>query len=294
MTAQRNERPDPGAAAPELVATACYYCNETATRPFATENGFNLVECRGCGLLYVSPRPREEDIAESVRQGLHPGNLESTGRFYPPHLWHYRRVLRDLYGHELTGRKRTWLDVGCGHGEFLLALKRIAGASMTAVGSEPNEHKQASARARGLDVRFIPLETHDREYDCISLLNVYSHVPDPGAFLALLRRRLRPGGELLLQTGDVEGLTAETFFRPMYLPDHLSFATERIVTGLLQRTGFRIVTIRKYPAFPLAPTLLRIGLHTALGRLSKARVLVRNLAVSRRLKTDMWIRAARD
>lgn len=275
-----------------LARVACYYCGGSSTEPFATENGFALVRCSGCGLLYVSPRPREEDIAEAVRQGLHPGNLETNSRFYPPHLWHYRRVLPDLYGRGLTERARTWLDVGCGHGEFLLALKSIAGASVTAVGSEPNEHKRGSARSRGLDVSFIPLESHDRRYDCISLLNVYSHIPDPGAFLDLARRRLAPGGELVLQTGDVAGLTPETMFRPMYLPDHLSFATEDIVTGLLQRKGFRIVQVRKYPAFPATATWLRIAMHSALGRIAKARGLARNYSVSRRLRTDMWIRAA--
>ena len=81
-----------------LVKTSCYYCGGSSSRPFAAENGFALVQCSGCGLLYVFPRPQEQDIAEAVRQGLHPGNLETTARFYPPHLWEYRRVLRDLYG----------------------------------------------------------------------------------------------------------------------------------------------------------------------------------------------------
>lgn len=276
-----------------LSDTSCYYCGGSSSRPFASENGFDLVECSGCGLLYVSPRPRENDIAEAVRQGLHPGNLETNSRFYPPHLWEYRRVLRDLYGAELTQKNRTWLDVGCGHGEFLLTLTRMAGSHVTAAGSEPNEHKRASARARGLDVSFIPLEHHDRQYDCISLLNVYSHVPDPGAFLDLLRQRLAPGGELVLQTGDVTGLTPETLFRPLYLPDHLSFATEDIVTGLLRRKGFRIVQVRKYPAFPACATWMRIAMHLSLGRISRVKALVRNYSVSRRLRTDMWIRAAR-
>jgi SAM-dependent methyltransferase len=277
-----------------LDRTSCYYCGGSASSPYATENGFALVKCAGCGLLYVSPRPREEDIAEAVRQGLHPGNLQTNARFFPPHLWEYRRVLRDLYGAELTARRREWLDVGCGHGEFLLTLKRLAGDHVAAVGSEPNEHKRASARSRGLDVSFIPLETHDRQYDCVSLLNVYSHLSDPGAFLDLLGRRLKPGGELLLQTGDPTGLTPETMFRPMYLPDHLSFASEEIVTGLLRRKGYRIVQVRRYPAFPASATFPRMAMHLALGRLSRVRVLARNYAVSRKLKTDMWIRAARD
>lgn len=287
MSRTQPEAPD------AVIRASCYYCGGARSQPFAAENGFTLVKCAGCGLLYVSPRPREEDIAEAVRQGLHPGNLETNARFYPPRLWEFRHILRDLYGPELSARRRTWLDVGCGHGEFLLALQGVAGPQVTATGSEPNDHKRRSAQSRGLDVSFIPLEADTRRYDCVSLLNVYSHLPDPVRFMELLRERLVPGGELVLETGDVSGLTPETMFRPMYLPDHLSFATEPIVTGLLERTGFRVVKVRRYPAFPLAGTALRIGLHLATGRWSKAGVLARNYSVSRRLRTDMWVRAAR-
>jgi hypothetical protein len=78
----------------------------------------------------------------------------------------------------------------------------------------------------------------------------------------------------------------------LYLPDHLSFANEDIVTGLLRRKGFRIVAVRKYPAFPAAATWMRIAMHLALGRISRVKVLARNYSVARRLRTDMWIRAA--
>ena len=84
-------------------------------------------------------------------------------------------------------------------------------------------------------------------YDVLSLLNVFSHLPDPPATLERWGRLVRPGGELLLQTGDTADLPARAHPRPLYLPDHLSFASEAIVVGLLEGCGFDPIEVRKYP-----------------------------------------------
>ena len=53
---------------------------------------------------------------------------------------------------------------------------------------------------------------------------------------------------MILETGDTAGLSARDHYRPFYLPDHLSFASEEIVVGILERLGYEIIRIKKYPA----------------------------------------------
>ena len=36
--------------------------------------------------------------------------------------------------------------------------------------------------------------------------------------------------------------------RPFYLPDHLSFASESIIIRILERLGFEILSVKKYPS----------------------------------------------
>lgn len=81
----------------------------------------------------------------------------------------------------------------------------------------------------------------------MSLLNVYSHLADPPTFLESMKKLLNPRGELILETGDTADLSARDHHRPFYLPDHLSFASESIVVGILKRTNFEIVSINRYP-----------------------------------------------
>jgi hypothetical protein len=78
-------------------------------------------------------------------------------------------------------------------------------------------------------------------------LNVFSHLPDPPATIASWRSLLKPGGELLLETGDTADMDSEIHFRPFDLPDHLSFASDSIVQNILRRAGFDILCILKYP-----------------------------------------------
>jgi SAM-dependent methyltransferase len=232
-----------------MRTVACYNCMSGENEFYATENGFTLVRCAQCGLLYVNPRPEDTEIQDAHQTGSHRGtsNLNVTGRFCASRIPAYLRVLRELYrdGSSLLGK--SWLDIGCGHGEFLVALRQFSKHSVVLKGVEPNIHKQETARKKGLDVTWLDLRRHSEKYDVISLLNVFSHLPDPPAAILAWKRILKPGGELLIETGDTADLCSEDHRRPFYLPDHLSFASEGIVVSILERCGFDVLQVRKYP-----------------------------------------------
>ncbi len=229
-----------------MKITKCYFCGSEQHTYYAEENGFHLVKCDICGLLFVEDRPNESEITQAHRQGVHRGlnSFNVTGAFNPNKVSAYLKILEDIFKGDL-GNKKNWLDVGCGHGEFMAAIQMYGSAGLVVKGSEPNVHKQESARKRGLNVSYFEIESHEEKYDVISMLNVYSHLPDPPTFLNLLKKILKPQGELILETGDTAGLSAKDHYRPFYLPDHLSFAAERII-AILERLDFEILTIKKY------------------------------------------------
>lgn len=279
-----------------MIEVPCYNCGSNSRSLYAVENGCNLVKCCDCGLLYVCPRPTEEEIAEGVTLGAHTGEktIESTGRYMGTKVAIYRKVLKDIYASELASKERTWLDVGCGHGELLVTLRELSQDKVRARGIEPNRFKINAARKRGLDVDYFDLSTHDGLYDSISLLNVYSHLTDPPAFLRMVKERLKPNGELLLETGDTADLPADINPRPFLLPDHLSFSSEKILRDMLTRTGFQIVSVNKYPTFKLWTMKWRILREIVKVFVPKKKSQLRSMyrwqKVSR-YRTDTWIRA---
>lgn len=241
----------------------CYNCTSKKYEKYDTENGYQYVKCIDCGLVYLNPRPSEDEINAAHEIGLHRGenDFNITGVYSPMKVKRYIGIVNDFYKRQdFKLRNSKWLDIGCGFGEFLETLKILFGENLLLKGSEPNKYKGSSCIGRGLDVEFIDLANHPDKYDFISLLNVYSHLPNPVEFIHNLRRTLNDGGEIFLETGHSSHLPAKWHHKPYYAPDHLSFANQEIVENILTRNGFEILQTRIYrhEQFPRITEIKRI------------------------------------
>lgn len=234
----------------KLVKCICYNCESSLADLYDCENGFKLVKCRGCGLLYVSPRPGDQEILNSAESGRFMVSSEEKSlgvRYNPRRIRRYQKILKDFFEKNSLSRSGLrWLDVGCGFGEFIEALSAYSNNNLLVQGVDPNIERIKSAKARGLNVAIDWSKDIEGQYDFISLLNVYSHLSDPIEFISGLRKILKPGGEMLLETGHTSHLPKSLQARPYYLPDHLSFANREIVEDILKRTGFEVMDIKFY------------------------------------------------
>ena len=282
-----------------MQSVDCYNCGSSRKEFWAEENGFTLVKCLDCGLVYVDPRPDQAEIDRAVVEGVHKGTnlVVNKPEFSQRRFNAYPGILKDLFRNDLKGKKLRWLDIGCGNGELLLALKENY-PRISPRGLEPNLMKQELARSKGLEVGYFELKDHKERYDIISTLNVYSHLPDPPAFFRMCRGLLTPGGEILVETGDIGDWTREDISWALTLPDHLSFAPESVVRNVLEKSGFDIVAVQKYTRWPcdhilvrLAKEILKIVWPGKKSEISRYREFWREYLLSRKFIIDMYIRA---
>ena len=224
------------------VAVACPLCDQREASPWGRENGYSAVKCIGCGLVYVSPRPADDSISEATRTGQHRHEAGAMSVVYAPSrrkLARYRARMRRVLAQELGQDPVSWLDIGAVFGELIEALRDVLPAGSRIRGIEPMAAKAAHARARGLPVTSESLAQVSDSFDFVSLINVFSHLPDPGAFLADIRRLVRPGGTLVLMTGNGAELDrAESYPDRLDLPDHLVFAGRPQLDAFLREAGF--------------------------------------------------------
>ena len=139
----------------------------------------------------------------------------------------------------------SWLDIGAGYGEVVEAVTALAPPGSKIEGLEPMEPKREVALARGLTVRDCYLSAEKGEFDFVSLINVFSHIPDFPEFLGDLKKVLPVGGEFFLETGDFSDLDVSELTNELNLPDHLVFANEKNLTECLTRAGFTVVGVKK-------------------------------------------------
>ncbi len=182
-----------------LVSVPCNLCGARESRALATENGLGVVRCRGCSLVYVTPRPTPEELV----------------RFYADYFPeesepHWQRLMEPLFQRDAlrlearVGAPRRVLDLGTGFGHFLERM-RERGWEVAAV--EPSE--AASRRLREKNIacyagRAPQVELPERHFGAVTAFSVLEHVGDPVGVLALAHRALRPGGWLLVRVPNVQ------------------------------------------------------------------------------------------
>jgi 2-polyprenyl-3-methyl-5-hydroxy-6-metoxy-1,4-benzoquinol methylase len=140
----------------------------------------------------------------------------------------------------------SWLDVGAGYGEFVEAVKGLFPESSRVVGIEPMEPKARAAQARGLAVSTTSLNDVEGPFDVISLINVFSHLPDFNSFGQQLAAKLSPNGVMFIETGNGGDLERRDDFPDvLYLPDHLVFAGVKQMTRMLNQVGFQVEKVEQ-------------------------------------------------
>jgi SAM-dependent methyltransferase len=175
-----------------------------------------------------------------------------------PEPWAWRRRRALLLGEARRGERV--LDVGCGAGRFVAAL-REAGAEPIGVELAAAALERARRNVPGADLRLIAqdgaLPLDHGEIDLAWCSEVLEHVPDTVAFLTEIRRVLKRDGRLLVTVPDHGRLRRTLIALAEYdahydpLGQHVRFYTRRSLARALHATGFADIRIRSFGGPPL-------------------------------------------
>ena len=159
----------------------------------------------------------------------------------------YKKILSSMFNDVWQNPKEiSWLDVGAGYGEVVEAISALAPPGSKIEGIEPMKPKAFHARRRGLEIREAYLSEVLEKFDFLSLINVFSHIPDFRVFLKDVKGVLVVNGELFIETGNIGDLiSSHEVPTELDLPDHLVFAGEQNIIDYLCEAGFTIVDIKR-------------------------------------------------
>lgn len=278
------------------AAPRCRACGSSDTDSRGSKRGTFLPRdyafhaCRACGLLFVEPFSGFEIYDDAYYRG------EGADPFvdYESEYRDWRRTDRRLEFADLArladGYVRARpaagatplrvLDFGCGAGGFLKFLRErgeLGGRPLDLTGHDVGSYADQLKRRDGfriLDLAEIAREP-DAAYDVIAMIEVIEHLPAPAEPLALIARLLKPGGLLLLTTGNLDCRVARRQgIRYRYcMPEvHVSLFSPRSLSALYRRFGLEphAVRYRGVVAFKVVKSLRHRPVLRALARAALA------------------------
>ena len=242
------------------------------TKKTPSSEFYQVVMCTQCDLRYTRPLPTEDEFAELYPEDYYVDNRSG---------WLSGDILRRAFENSVQWRHRQALlrrspgkilDVGCGSGNFLAAL-RSKGWEVYA--TEFSDAAVARARTRGITVHQGSVEDarfSDDFFDAITMWHVLEHVPAPREMLDELRRVLKRDGILVVEVPD----SASTTFRlcgdrwmGLDIPRHLQHFTPTTLVRILNDAGFTPVYRQTFHhwdfLFSFNSFLSRVGVIDRLG-----------------------------
>lgn len=205
----------------------------------ASEISVTVAQCSDCGFVYNCPRVRADILANHYLS-----SSLASGQVYrdegPQGHYTVLNMKRASFLSEFLNQRECGqiLDVGCGVGGFLEALRKENAANWQLFGLEPSVEASMQARDKGYIVKTEMLSSDifsPSSFDAISLVSVLEHLSDLQQTLESVSVLLKPGGIVFIEVPNL--LKPEVSLTSFFSIEHIQHFTPGSLAKLLRQHG---------------------------------------------------------
>jgi SAM-dependent methyltransferase len=227
---------------PTTHGPICPVCRNTKLRAISSLDGHQWSRCIQCSTLILISKAKTEAYPQAYY-----GNSSAKFSGWVQHLrTRFHRERSRLVCQELSQKKGTVYDVGCGDGLFLNEASRL-GLQINGFEPESTPRSQAEKRlGKQLDRKLFD-SLGKKKAAAITCWQVIEHLPDPPSFLRACHKHLAEEGLLALSTVNLDSVQAKCFggkWLHLDPPRHLWVGTMDRVIQLVKDSGFQVVRVR--------------------------------------------------
>lgn len=201
----------------------------------------DLHRCFQCRLMFRHPYPSPSELVNIYSQ-------------LTADMWDYQKDRADF--HLAAEEIQRWipsgnvLDIGCFRGDFLSLLPE----NYKTYGVEPSHAAREVASAKGIKLvglSFDQIASDSPGFDIITLLDVLEHLPRPFEALRIAVKHLKPGGKIILSTGNTDALPWRLLPNDYwyYVSEHVSFFCRHWFQWAGSKLGLEVARIVKFSHF---------------------------------------------
>jgi 2-polyprenyl-3-methyl-5-hydroxy-6-metoxy-1,4-benzoquinol methylase len=219
----------------------CPTCGSTDRALELEKDHMEIVRCRACDLVYVSPTFDEEHYQRVYASKEYQDIVRDLG--ISSHEYRVQRFGQERVGlmaaHlRATGAPPRYLDIGCSTGFVVEAAQQ---RGWDARGIDLNPSAIEYGRSRGLHLDAVSLEDAaltPGSFDAVSLFDVIEHLFDPMRTLKACVRLLAPGGILFVYVPNYDSASRLLMGKHAHFiwpTHHLNYYTPRTLSDLMRR-----------------------------------------------------------
>ncbi len=226
----------------------CSLCSSSDASFYTNKNNFNLYKCSSCGLIFISPIPEsigvyDDSYFSGAEKGFGYVDYDADKEPMIPTFNKYIDIL-----HEMGVRGGSLLDIGAATGFFMNIAKN---RGFVVTGVEFSNYAAEKGRKLGLNLitgDLISQKFPDESFDVITMFDVIEHVPNPKEIIFEVKRILKKGGVVIINTPDAESLWAKVLGKHWQLimpPEHINYFSPKNLGDYFTENGFRVILSTK-------------------------------------------------